>query len=1071
MSSTASTTVVEESGDSFAFPLTGVRASHLKELCAEVADGYVKFGVRLVGKALAELPSKAVARLVENAPSCLGVAPGKPKSGTSRARVVDALPGAPSSRASSIPEEATLVVVVLQVDDEKSMSAVRETLRTAVLRQKASQRLGEEAEIVPFLGFSQLELVGELELTTQDVVEVFIRPRCAATEAYVDTEAAKKHVGPAGTFLIHAWSAPFSSIWLSVEAELARRGEDPDKTHLWLDALSMPQNVRLQVTPRWLTSTLCEGVGHVGNVFMVLSDWRDPVPLRRAWCLWEVLAAIQQGVDLSVVMPREQRAAFDEQVFMDMPAVIKSMFDRIDAERAKASVPNDQAQILACVRDSIGFDGASLVVRDRLMEWLSRISESQVRDPQRTRDHLATATFCLRLAKIMSGLQGRHAEAESLLRTALDTRTVELGPTHELTLECSIALANVFRLEGKLSEAEVTLRKVSEVYAQTKGDDHEDTLLALATLTRVLVDRGTFDEAGSICKDVLQLNEAKYGVAHKRTLEALVTLSQLADLNTDSEAAAEYLSRALPGFVKLFGEHAPQTLNVKADLAGFLAEMEKFDEAERLFYEASEKLAEALGPQHPWTVKAATGLAVLSNITGKPLPDAGVSRPESQSNPASAAATAAAAAAAAAPAEPATPPLPMAMRGEDAASNASPARKSGDEDFSYSNPIPPSAQASGRMSIRIPVGKAGDVVEVDAARPPSPSASKAERAKYAESQFSSMRASRLEGIGPKKPGNGGVAARKHLRGWLEKLPVELSQRERERRAMLAEKHPHGSFAGSFSGGSFVGSVSGGGGSSGAGGGGSGGSFVGAPAALKRKDSSSGKSGMGRTLLGGLGKLASQVGGSFVGRRSSFKLGSSSADVDDDDGGMGMDDARLAKIQQNWRRRFFQVQSNQKSSSVVYWMTEDDCRNGREKRGDFILDDVHSRIFERSPFGPTCFAISGPRGRLHLRAPTLQDKAQWIEVFRAALAFRGGAEKAKLLEMGAGEEVALSAVGRPSNAPRAVGDLSAPRTAKDWFNESNVMVVHLSDLEKEHSRVLVPVAGEQQAAAAAAPAAE
>ena len=75
---------------------------------------------------------------------------------------------------------------------------------------------------------------------------------------------------------------------------------------------------------------------------------------------------------------------------------------------------------------------------------------------------------------------------------------------------------------------------------------------------------------------MLTINNGKYGIAHKRTLEALVTLSQLADLNCDSEAAAGHLRKALPGFDTLFGSDAPQTLNVKADLAGFLAELEQF---------------------------------------------------------------------------------------------------------------------------------------------------------------------------------------------------------------------------------------------------------------------------------------------------------------------------------------------------------------------------------------------------------------------------------------------------------------------------------------------------------------
>jgi hypothetical protein len=128
----------------------------------------------------------------------------------------------------------------------------------------------------------------------------------------------------------------------------------------------------------------------------------------------------------------------------------------------------------------------------------------------------------------------------------MDTRTVELGPAHELTIEVAVALANVFRLQGKAAEAEVTLRKVCELNAAIKGEDHEDTILALGTLSRVLVDRGQFDEAEHICHDLLASLEAKYGPNDRRTIEALVTLSQLADLRCDSDTVSPAARPASP---------------------------------------------------------------------------------------------------------------------------------------------------------------------------------------------------------------------------------------------------------------------------------------------------------------------------------------------------------------------------------------------------------------------------------------------------------------------------------------------------------------------------------------------
>jgi tetratricopeptide (TPR) repeat protein len=377
-------------------------------------------------------------------------------------------------------------------------------------------------------------------------------------------------------------------------------------------------------------------------------------------------------------------------------------------------------------------------VKDRLLEWLSAASEATSRDPDKTQDHLATATFCYRLAKIMSQGQGKHAEAEAMLRKAVDIRTVELGSTDDLTTECSIALANVFRLQGKMSEAEVTMRKVCENMTISKGAQHEDTLLALATLSRVLVDRGNFEEAEKICDETLIVMTEKFGVKDKRTLETLVTLSQLADLRCDSDTAATRLKTALEGFEGVFGPDAKETLNVKADLAGFLAELENFDLAEALFREAYEKLNATLGGTHEYTIKAATGLSVLAKVREGLGPNYTPGQYASKG---------------AVPSIPEEKPAPEA-------------------------PVPvvepPKAKAISTASVpqkkisfdpNIAQGGNSDVVEQVAEK------------------LTSMREDRHEkirGSSNKTENAAQPASRKHLRGWLEKLPIELSQRERER---------------------------------------------------------------------------------------------------------------------------------------------------------------------------------------------------------------------------------------------------------------------------------------------------
>ena len=907
------------------FPLGGICASYLKEIEEELQSSFVKVFVRLIGKS--EIAPKALNRLCEKIGTCLGVPKIKCIAEVVKNTIEpDSLLISAIMVTRNVTQQWNIMAGASAIADA---AKIRETLRTTVLRQNAGKKLGEDAELVPFAGFTLMEILPEEDLTSKEVCEVYVKPKTASKKVPLIellSELDADVVSGAGTSIIHAWSSPFRSIWQSLEPELSNRGDDPSEVFVWIDIFSISQHQTYNITPHWLTTTLCDALGTIGSSVLVLSDWTNPIPLKRAWCLWEILATIQQGIELAVIMPSSQRKSFDERVFHDLPTVIKATFDAIDSEHAQATNKNDEIQILSSIRDSIGFDGANLVTKDRLLEWLSMASEVTAKDPDRTRDHLATATFCYRLAKIMSTGQGKHAEATEMLRKAVDIRTVELGPNHELTIECSIALANVYRLQGKVVEAEMTLRKVCESMSSSKGPEHEDTILALATLSRVLVDRGNFEEAEKICEDTLAISESKFGLQDQRTLDMLVTLSQLADLRCDSDMAAQWLRKALEGFQAKLGSDAPQTLNLKADLAGFLAELENFDEAEALFKEASEKLTISVGAAHEWTIKANTGLSVLQKVKEALGPSYTPGKFASKA---------------------AVPPtIP---------------------ETSSVQPDPVDLSTSTRYhatSVSSPQKK----ISFD---PKMSQGANIEAVEEVAEKLTTMRENRHEkiksNVSTNSHSHSGAASLK-LRGWLEKLPIELSQREQERSLRAKNKKKQGSGLNMDNGSGLLNSSANQ-------------QAPPKPKSMLLKMAS----GIGSTLnLGRNDKSERET------KRKSVPVLASFSD-------MNTDAIKLSLVNSKWTKRFFQAQSNQKSSALVYWLSEEDCRNGRDKRDDFPLDDFNSRIFETSPFGPLAFSITGPKGRLHLRAPSAEAKKEWIEGIKEALSFRGNADKAKLFD--------------------------------------------------------------------------
>ena len=69
----------------------------------------------------------------------------------------------------------------------------------------------------------------------------------------------------------------------------------------------------------WWSSTFKDALVKFGHTMLVLSPWDAPVPLTRAWCLWEIFCSHEaEGVELEVVLSDRDRAAFVDAVGDDL---------------------------------------------------------------------------------------------------------------------------------------------------------------------------------------------------------------------------------------------------------------------------------------------------------------------------------------------------------------------------------------------------------------------------------------------------------------------------------------------------------------------------------------------------------------------------------------------------------------------------------------------------------------------------------------------------------------------------------------------------------------------------------
>jgi hypothetical protein len=65
---------------------------------------------------------------------------------------------------------------------------------------------------------------------------------------------------------------------------------------VWYDVFSVNQHSTGEKDFTWRSGTFQEAISQFGHTVMVLSPWYDSIPLKRAWCLWELYSTGNNNV-------------------------------------------------------------------------------------------------------------------------------------------------------------------------------------------------------------------------------------------------------------------------------------------------------------------------------------------------------------------------------------------------------------------------------------------------------------------------------------------------------------------------------------------------------------------------------------------------------------------------------------------------------------------------------------------------------------------------------------------------------------------------------------------------------
>ena len=145
-------------------------------------------------------------------------------------------------------------------------------------------------------------------------------------------------MGAPTPFVSHARKYRFADLLATVEAFAAKQPE-PERVYVWLDIFTQYQHWIGDVgTP----ARICNWdvvfeltIAHIGHTCFVLSPWNAPLPLQRAWMLWEALATLmaKRAATLSIEVPPVEAASLETALTTDF-ASIKVAISKVDSRKA-----------------------------------------------------------------------------------------------------------------------------------------------------------------------------------------------------------------------------------------------------------------------------------------------------------------------------------------------------------------------------------------------------------------------------------------------------------------------------------------------------------------------------------------------------------------------------------------------------------------------------------------------------------------------------------------------------------------------------------------------------------------
>jgi tetratricopeptide (TPR) repeat protein len=252
----------------------------------------------------------------------------------------------------------------------------------------------------------------------------------------------------------------------ALEAHLQQSGEEPDP-FVWFDLCCNSQHDTSERPMEWWKTTFLEAIRDIGRTVMIMEPWEDPIPLTRAWCIWEVLCTCQTKAKFEIAMTKPQRERFISALNNEYGSIMK-MVCRIDCRRAEAWKESDRVGIMECVESTIGFVQMNAVVVSCIRTWILGMAKLEIGAFQK-RSYLREAELAT-----PAGVAGMSASAKATKVNQVVPVT-EQQRGHDLVKAALVADAHAHPTSSKRQQSHASID-----CNFTAGQDENTPLMAAA---------------------------------------------------------------------------------------------------------------------------------------------------------------------------------------------------------------------------------------------------------------------------------------------------------------------------------------------------------------------------------------------------------------------------------------------------------------------------------------------------------------------------------------------------------------------------------------------------------------